>query len=306
MYWLIKIKHLVLGLGFSLLLSGCNSEKTVKEENEIRAESEILALETLLKEKNYEDLLVKLETLDLPESETDKVDEFSTKFVDQLISENNYTFISSKYYRIRSAVSRDNWIKMEKFSKQGKELVLNEMEQAVRNKDFQKVQEMFDNEKGLHDNEEFLAMYNYALYLQTDQNSYKASGALALAVDPKYYGRMKDEIIAGVTNTSYKSPLSFGPITETDWNYIESEYQRNLNTMIIRKEEARVRDEKIEAARGMNPTLGMTYDEVKASLWGEPIDINRTVTVYGSYEQWVYGNGQYLYFEDGILTSFQD
>lgn len=50
--------------------------------------------------------------------------------------------------------------------------------------------------------------------------------------------------------------------------------------------------------------LGMTEDMVTAS-WGAPDDINRTVTTLMVHEQWVYGQ-VYLYFDDGILTAFQD
>ncbi|EON70335.1 hypothetical protein [Lysinibacillus sphaericus] len=303
---MVKVKHLVIGLGMCLLLAGCSGKEVVKESTEINVESEILALETLLKEKKYEDLLINMESLDLPESETDKVKEVGTKFVDQLIKEKNMDFLASKSNRIRITVRRDDWNRVEKFVEQETELILDEMEQAVRSKDFRKVQEMYENEKILEENVEFSAMYNYALYLQTDQNSYKASGALALAVDPNYYGRMKDEIVAGVTNTSYENPLSFGPITTTNWKWIEGEYRMNIATMERIGNEEKERKEKIESARGKNPTLGMTYEEVEASLWGEPDDVNRTVTEYGTSEQWVYGNGQYLYFDDGILTGFQD
>ncbi len=52
--------------------------------------------------------------------------------------------------------------------------------------------------------------------------------------------------------------------------------------------------------------LGMTKANVLKS-WGKPSDINRSVSNYGVSEQWVYGSyGTYLYFDDGILTSFQD
>ena len=50
--------------------------------------------------------------------------------------------------------------------------------------------------------------------------------------------------------------------------------------------------------------LGMRTDEVIAS-WGYPEDIHRTVGSWGVHEQWVYGR-TYLYFEDGLLTSWQD
>ena len=50
--------------------------------------------------------------------------------------------------------------------------------------------------------------------------------------------------------------------------------------------------------------IGMTK-EMALESWGNPDDINRTVTAYYIHEQWVYSS-QYLYFEDGILTSWQD
>lgn len=53
--------------------------------------------------------------------------------------------------------------------------------------------------------------------------------------------------------------------------------------------------------------LGMTSEMARLSL-GDPNDINRTVTSRGIHEQWVYGysNRKYLYFENGILKSWQD
>lgn len=303
---MIKVKHFIIGVGLILMSSACSGEKAVEENNESNIEAEILTLETLLKEKKYEDLLIKMETLDLSDSEINKVRAVGTKFVDQLIQEKNVEFLDSKYNRMRINLNRDDWNKVVKFIEQDKHLQLDEMEQAVRDNDFQKVKEMYENMTVLEDNEDFLAMYHYAQYLQTDQNSYKASGALALAVDPNYSGRMRDEIVAGVTNTSYANSTSFGPISLDDWKRIEYEYRSNLFDMERISNAEKERKEKIEKARGINPTLGMSYEEVLASLWGEPYDINRTVTEYGTYEQWVYGNGQYLYFEDGILTSFQD
>lgn len=52
--------------------------------------------------------------------------------------------------------------------------------------------------------------------------------------------------------------------------------------------------------------IGMTKDEVLGSSWGNPEDINKTTTQYGTHEQWVYGTRSYLYFDDGILTSIQN
>lgn len=50
---------------------------------------------------------------------------------------------------------------------------------------------------------------------------------------------------------------------------------------------------------------GMTAEQCRAS-WGRPRDINRTTGSYGVHEQWVYDGYNYLYFEDGILTTIQN
>ncbi len=52
--------------------------------------------------------------------------------------------------------------------------------------------------------------------------------------------------------------------------------------------------------------LGMT-DKMARDSWGSPDDINRSVGSYGVHEQWVYGKyDTYVYFENGVLTSWQD
>jgi hypothetical protein len=53
----------------------------------------------------------------------------------------------------------------------------------------------------------------------------------------------------------------------------------------------------------------MEADAVRLS-WGYPKDINRTVTAFGTHEQWIYekefGKRVYLYFDNGVLESWQD
>jgi hypothetical protein len=56
-------------------------------------------------------------------------------------------------------------------------------------------------------------------------------------------------------------------------------------------------------ARG-TVVLAMSPEEARAS-WGAPDHVNRTVTMNGTHEQWIYGN-TYVYFDDGVLTSWQD
>ena len=52
--------------------------------------------------------------------------------------------------------------------------------------------------------------------------------------------------------------------------------------------------------------LGMSQQEVLDSNWGRPNQVNSTTTKHGVHEQWVYGQGNYLYFENGVLTAIQN
>lgn len=49
--------------------------------------------------------------------------------------------------------------------------------------------------------------------------------------------------------------------------------------------------------------VGMTQEHAILS-WGKPKKVNKSVGAWGVHEQWVYGS-QYLYFENGRLSSFQ-
>jgi hypothetical protein len=52
--------------------------------------------------------------------------------------------------------------------------------------------------------------------------------------------------------------------------------------------------------------IGMTKQDVYESSWGRPNSVNKTTNRYGVHEQWVYEGRNYLYFENGILTSVQN
>ena len=52
-------------------------------------------------------------------------------------------------------------------------------------------------------------------------------------------------------------------------------------------------------------SIGMSEEEVRQSSWGRPEKINQSVYSFGTKEQWVYSIGNYLYFENGRLTSMQ-
>ena len=50
--------------------------------------------------------------------------------------------------------------------------------------------------------------------------------------------------------------------------------------------------------------VGMTADEARQS-WGEPSKVNASVGSYGRHEQWVYPGSQYVYVQNGLVTSAQ-
>lgn len=58
---------------------------------------------------------------------------------------------------------------------------------------------------------------------------------------------------------------------------------------------------------GQRYWIGMS-DKMAIESLGKPHDINRTVTARSVSEQWVYrwGDTIYLYFDDGIMTSYQN
>jgi hypothetical protein len=53
------------------------------------------------------------------------------------------------------------------------------------------------------------------------------------------------------------------------------------------------------------PTIGMTVLQVETSTWGDPQSKNIDTSQNGTTEQWCYPNYQYIYFDNGIVTSIQ-
>jgi len=65
-------------------------------------------------------------------------------------------------------------------------------------------------------------------------------------------------------------------------------------------------DDHVEATScSQTPQIGMSEDEVLASCWGKP-KARRTIGVEGLMrDQWVYGDGRYLYFDNGRLFAIE-
>ena len=75
-----------------------------------------------------------------------------------------------------------------------------------------------------------------------------------------------------------------------------------------RKKEIDARNaEQARLAKLPGVRIGMTANEVLTKTqWGKPSGVHRTTTAAGTREQWVYGIGSYLYFNNGILYAIQN
>jgi len=71
-----------------------------------------------------------------------------------------------------------------------------------------------------------------------------------------------------------------------------------------RKRQDEERHEKQRLARG-GVKVGMTKKQVESSSWGKPDSVNSTIFEKKKMEQWVYGGGNYLYFENSRLQAIQ-
>lgn len=88
---------------------------------------------------------------------------------------------------------------------------------------------------------------------------------------------------------------------------IADEYERVLNVAYTAKKadsyKKRFGETNWNTILAGKVKVGMTKEMCKLS-WGEPQDINKTITSGKTKEQWVYSDN-YLYFDNGILTAIQ-
>ncbi len=140
-------------------------------------------------------------------------------------------------------------------------------------------------------------------YLQ-DAKEYYNSGELKNAYDSIYKASEYNLTSQEISDLKNKYEAEY-----------KAEKERIATELALATKESAERNQAEEAKRlaeekaykkSQGVSLGMTQQDVLDSSWGRPSDVNRTTSVYGTDEQWCYGNGNYLYFEDGILTSIQN
>ncbi|MBO6524171.1 MAG: SH3 domain-containing protein [Balneolaceae bacterium] len=115
----------------------------------------------------------------------------------------------------------------------------------------------------------------------------------------------KDNYIEGWMHSSIVSEELIRPYSITE--QIRRNTEKRRRDFVTQNESSLTEQNKSDILNG-SIRIGMTKEMVIAS-WGEPDDVNRTVTQFTVREQLIYGtisNRTYLYIVDGILTSFQD
>ena len=60
-----------------------------------------------------------------------------------------------------------------------------------------------------------------------------------------------------------------------------------------------------DCKRRGDPHVGMKAAQVEATCWGKPNHINRKESSQGIHEQYVYGDGRFVYLHDGVVTEVQ-
>ena len=99
--------------------------------------------------------------------------------------------------------------------------------------------------------------------------------------------------------------------------YIYPPKSEGAGNLIVKKESSsytfydnqnHMKNEAMEKAQNepKDPTIGMTAEEVKASTWGLPQEINKTTYAWGIMEQWVYSGYRYIYFDNGRVTAISE
>lgn len=132
-----------------------------------------------------------------------------------------------------------------------------------------------------------------------------------------------DENILGSNNYKYKSETGIASIDNSnqiiftpDSEYgIQKEFSLQENKLYQVYADLSLQNECVKVSEDttfpdivelVQPYIGMTAEEVRTkSTWGNPEDINTTITGDITYEQWCYPGFKYIYLENGIVTSIQ-
>lgn len=106
--------------------------------------------------------------------------------------------------------------------------------------------------------------------------------------------------------------LNSSDLASQGWPFTDNQYgvtQEECSTIIGRlydlRDGSEYQDSMVKAVAEKKIAIGMTRAEAVFSL-GTPQTVNNTTTSKGKREQWVYSLTNYVYVENGTVTSYQD
>jgi type II secretory pathway pseudopilin PulG len=106
--------------------------------------------------------------------------------------------------------------------------------------------------------------------------------------------------------------LNSPDLTSQGWPFADNKYgvtQEQCSTIVGKlydlRDGSEYRESMVKAVAEKKIAIGMTRAEAVFSL-GTPRTVNNTTTSNGTHEQWVYSLTNYVYVDDGIVTSYQD
>ena len=132
-----------------------------------------------------------------------------------------------------------------------------------------------------------------------------ASASLCKTNIAKLTADANAKLKAGNPDKAFDMLYQCGPDL-TDPGALEVKKQARLASLKKAEKNDPTSPVKLKAAKKREGvSIGMTKEDVVGSSWGRPRSINKTVTRYGTREQWVYDGG-FLYFENEVLTTIQN
>jgi hypothetical protein len=276
---------LFLLLSSVLLLSACS-----ESDNKVDAESKV---ETITPEQqevlsNYVELNGKGESEQVIKNhhKTFIRSENPIEINEEIVSEYNIAILNLLNNKVDELLKLDSSIDYLYLTDENVQTIQEKKEEVVK-RDIDKLMEIYENKNYdsigepsdyhilSNQDDQFVAVHSYLWTLKRHSEGITSVDYLMSRVDFDYSGRLKKEIQALIIKE------------DKFYDYIMAHKKK-------------VNDAKL------NPTIGMTEEAVIKSTWGESQSKNRTVTEKSVREQWVYSNYRYLYFQDGILISFQD
>ena len=159
--------------------------------------------------------------------------------------------------------------------------------------------------------------------MEDDENACNDAKSAILKIEKQAIKEFKKELKDYIQEKSYSDGYSYVLKYSEIIEYTSDEEVRKNSNLLKNKynEQKRIEEEKEEAEKAAKEAedaakekrrkkqegvrIGMSKQDVLDSSWGKPTKINKSVYSWGTSEQWVYPNNNYLYFENGKLTSIQ-